>query len=186
MLRVETSIQYARLELTTKVPDVQLDIPKPVIDLNVDPPAVTVEINQPQVHLELAGLYEELGIKRSMTLSRQWADAGRQTALERIAHLAAQGDRLAAIEKGGDIVKEVTAEVKPRDVQLQFDIAPKSMVPVDVTGGVNVHGNRGEVMIGYQPQPVRAQADWGEVTMRLAQKASIEFHVVGDRFSVLG
>lgn len=104
--------------------------------VQIELPSIVLTLDYPRVEMEVTGSYEELGLKRSLTLARERAAESWDMAHRGIGETARLGDRLAAIEQGGDLAKEAGAIAWPQDgQQINVTAAPTRRIPVDVSLG---------------------------------------------------
>lgn len=110
MLTLNISQQPAKMEITTVRADNNLTTTPPRLLLDTE--AATVEIRQPKGELEIdwRPFRASYGIKDSGEFSRDNAARGQQIALETIGRIADEGNRLARIESGQDVVAELATE----------------------------------------------------------------------------
>lgn len=154
-MRLEMTIKWARLAMTTEFPRITLETTRPKVDMESQLPMTELDIDLPHVILDLTGPYEELGLKSSHTLRKEAARKGQETVLRTVEDIARMGDRLAAVEQGGDLIEEVVSRAWPGDQrQLNVGVAPTQRIGVEVKGGLSTNVEPGWVRMNVEMEPV--------------------------------
>jgi len=71
-------------------------------------------------------------------LAREIAQKGRQNALRYIGKVADDGDALAAIENGGNLIPELAKRDSYKTHEFNIDAIPKASPKVSVSGGLEI------------------------------------------------
>lgn len=184
MLTLNISQQYAKISITTTRADMGLTTTRPQLNIETEP--AKVEISQPKGELEIdwEPFEASYGIKTCSQFTRDYADLGRQAALEAIGRIAQEGDRMAKIESGEDPMVAMAAESNtppPPEViwspleppaihytahQPEFNPSP---------GHINFEFIRGTVNMNYQP---------AQVDIRMAQYPSVKMWVTDNSVDI--
>lgn len=187
MLRLRIETQQARLGLDFRLPQVEIERIRRPVEAQSTPPELDIEIDYPRVEIDARAARAEIGLKTTLAIARDLAATGQQAALEGIGRWASEGDELAAVEKGGSVARVAAEAAWPGDKQqINVDVAPKSRVEVDVTGGISIDIDPGRLSLAIVPDRVAVALRPGVVRAYLAQKAAIAISVTGDRYSVIG
>lgn len=187
MLRLNIETQPAKLGLMLRMPQVELDRVGKGMQIDSKPPAIDISIDFPMIEIDDAAPKAEIGLKPTLMIARELAAAGRQAAHDGIARWAREGDELARIESGTDFAAVAAERAWPGDNrQINVDVAPKSRIKVRVHGRLEIEARPGRMELDMEPEKVSVALRPGVVKSYLAQKAAIEIHVVGDRYSVVG
>ncbi|WP_425058506.1 putative protein YviE [Sporomusa carbonis] len=179
MIRLNISQQYAKIEMTTERPFLGIKTTPP--KLNIETQAAKLEIRQPRGELEIDNtpFRASYGLKDHGEFLRDCAELGRQTALDTVARIAQEGDRMAAIETGEDAIVNMAAESNYPPAPeitwahlekpiIRYTAHPPRFTPVE--GHITTHLEWGTVDFDYRP---------GRVNIRMAQYPSIKMWTTG-------
>jgi hypothetical protein len=136
------------------------------------------------VHIDQYQCFAEAGLKNNMDLLREAAQIGKQQAMQYIAKTAADGDRLAAVEKGGTPIADISERDAYPEKEFNIDVIPKSRPQIEVTGSLKVDFQPGGVKFSFEPGQLNVQATRPEVTIYLRQRPSIHFQYVGENVDI--
>lgn len=164
MLKLNISQQYAKLELTSQRAKLNMKTIAPRVEIDTEP--AKVEIRQPMGKLEIdqSPCRASYGIKSPTDFSREIAEEGKRAALEAIARIAQEGQRMASIESKEDAIVAMATETNfppPPQVVLARTASPNirytaSPVEFQVTQGrVNINPQLGSIQTDYQPGTVQ-------------------------------
>ena len=186
MLRLEIRQQQGQIAMQTQSPAIQLTTAP--AKLHMETEAATVEINQPKGKLEIDGtpFRYSIGIKNSSDFSRDFAQEGHSAALEGIGRIAAEGDRMAAIETGEDVIAALAAESIYSEVP---SITWASTSPPDIkyiAAPTQFEPKEGRIHYNNQQGSVDLKLNRGKVNISMAQYPSISIKVVGSRVNLNG
>jgi len=181
MLRLNIEQQPARLELSITNPSLTMHSQAPRLEIETE--AAVVEIRQPRGRLEIDQYpcRASYGLKNLEDRIREWAEAGRQTALETIAKIAQDGDRMARIYTKEDVIVNLAKESTVAE-QLEVGIVP--IAPPIIRYQVNPPEywvTPAESNMQYYPGTVDLQLNRGRVDAAMAQYQSIRFWTTGTR-----
>ena len=178
MLRINISTQPIRLEYTINNAKLNLQSTQPKVQLETTPP--TVEIHQPQGELTIDQYpcRYSIGIKNLADLTRDFADLGRQTAMDAIGRIAQEGDQLARIQIKSNAIADIAANSTVSEVldityariampNIHYQANPVQFNPIE--GKVDLTLQRGTIQGDYQP---------GKVDIRVAQYPRIDISTV--------
>jgi hypothetical protein len=142
---------FAQLGLDIQKPVQQIEQPQAelnmtqvaaIVEIHSAPGILTIDTSEAQANLDLRG---------PLRRTRDFAEFGRQRALEALAQISMEGDRLAAIEyRRSNPIAEIAFE--------ESGIYENTDIIADSTGGDGIE-------INYQPQPVRFEVTLGGVRM---------------------
>lgn len=179
MIRLNIEQQYAKIELSITDPTISLRTQAP--RLEIDTEAAVVEIRQPKGTLEIdqSPCRASYGYKHLDRFTRDLAQEAKQIALEAIGTKAQEGDRMARIESGEDVIIALAVEATTAE-QLEVGIVPieppyiryhPSPPEYQVTPGkVNTNLQRGTVDL---------QLNRGTVQAAMAQYQSVRMWTTG-------
>ena len=109
---------------------------------------VHIEREMPRVIIDQYECFAEAGLKGSADFMKEYAELGKQVVLETIGKIAQEGDAMAQIENGKDMIAELAFEKMFDDEkELIIDCIPKSRPKVDVAGDLRLEWEMGSVEI---------------------------------------
>ncbi|HEY8341515.1 MAG TPA: DUF6470 family protein [Calditerricola sp.] len=110
LARLEIRQTFARLGLETTRPVQEIAQPKPDLGLTQRPARLSIERVPGRLVIDQSQAWAEAGLKDPLTLTRDFAAEGREAALEGIARIAEEGDRLQAIETGENAIAAIAID----------------------------------------------------------------------------
>ncbi|NMA68827.1 MAG: hypothetical protein GX958_05355 [Desulfitobacterium sp.] len=110
MLRLQIQTYTIRLEYQTRNSQLNMKTTLPKVEMERIPPQL--EISQPKgvLTIDNSNYFHSVGRKSITTLIREFAQEGRQAALEAISKIVAKGDRLADLKAPGNTLGELAAD----------------------------------------------------------------------------
>mgnify|MGYP001195799771 CR=1 FL=1 len=176
-LRITTT--PALIGVRTKPARVEMESPKPLLEMERQQPQLNIDTEPVRVYIDQYECYAELGYKNFLDLVRDGAQRGYQRVMEYIAQTAQDGDRLAAIELGGDPIADI-AEERSYDVSEDEPITfPLPQPKFYVTGGISIDYQPGKICFNAIVSPVRYRIIPHKVKIYLRQHPSITIEYVG-------
>jgi len=108
--RIQMSQTYLQIGLNIQKPVQEIEQPKAELNLRQEP--AILDIRQPlgELTIDSTRARQSIGIRTPMEFSDYNANFGKQKAMEAIAKINEDGDRLAAIDKGGNPIADIAAE----------------------------------------------------------------------------
>lgn len=182
-------IPQIRLKQTIAQIGMQITQPKQEIeqkpaDLSITqiPSKLTIDRTPSKLTIDQDQAWSELGFKPTSVLSQEFAEAGKQAAIEAIGEIAQEGDQLAAIEQKADAFIAIATEKgnpPPADFNIAF-IPSHGSVKTDYTptelhinwerGGADIQVNPNKPIHNYTPGKT-------EVYLRQMNQLQIDFVV---------
>lgn len=179
MLRINIDQQPAKLHL--KITDPSITIRTRPARLDIQTEAAVVEIRQPRGILEIdqSPCRASYGFKKLAQQIRDFAQAGKQAALEATAKYAADGDRMARIETGENVIAALAKEsTVPKP--LEVGIVPVARPYIRYRPQpVEYRVIPGKITGQYQPPAINIQLNRGTVNGYMAQYQSIRLWTTG-------
>lgn len=99
--QIQIKQTYAQLGLKTTKPIQEIRQPKAELNLRQEPAVMDIRQAKGQLQIDTSEARENLDLRSSAQRSRDNAEYGLRKAMEAIAQISMEGDRLAAIEKKG-------------------------------------------------------------------------------------
>lgn len=155
--------------------------------LSIDTEAAKLDISQGQGNLEIDmyPLRASYGMKNRTDLTGEFAGLGRETALDTIARIAANGERLANIATKEDAAVNIAVEESvpsKSDVTWAYlekpiiNYTPRKTQTNVVPGKINITVTEGNVQTQYTP---------GRIDMRMLQYPAVHFSTTESKVNLL-
>lgn len=180
-LRITT--QNGFIGINTTPEKMNIDYGKSNYNFQTKNPSIDMQITQPKVKIDQSKPLAEIGLKKVFDFISSNVQKGRQAAFRGIGRIASQGDELARIETGSNVIAS-QAEYNAFDQnkkEANIDFIPKSRPKIDLEKGkVNINLQEGEVDIQSKPQDVDLNLDRGKVEIYLRQKPFIDIEYIGN------
>ncbi len=147
---------------------------------------VNIETEPARVEIDQYQCFAEAGLKNNFDFMKEITDRAKQQALEFVGKTASDGTRLAAIEKGGNPIVDISVRDAWPQHEFGLDTIPKSRPQYTVKGGVKLEPERngegtsngvegnfipGNLNINYRP---------AVVNVYLRQQPSISIRYLGE------
>jgi len=176
-LRITTT--PALIGIRTQPAKVEIHSHQPLLKMKREPPRFDIDTEPVRVHIDQYECFAELGYKNFLDLAQTQAQRGYQRVMEYIAQTAQDGDRLAAIELGGNPIADI-AEERSYDVPEAEPITlPFPKPKFYVTGGVSIDYQPGKIHFNAIVYPVRYRITPHKVEIYMRQYPSIAIEYVG-------
>jgi hypothetical protein len=175
---------YAQLGLNIQKPVQEIRQPKAELNLRQEPAILDIRQARGELQIDTSEARANLDLKSSAQRSRENAEYGHRKALEAIAQISQEGDRLAQIEHKGanpiaDIAFEETVLYQGKEIiaagsivgdgiEMRYDLKPAE---------INIQA-RGKRMDPVIHRPIHNYTP-GKVTGYMRQWNSVQFDVVG-------
>lgn len=99
---------------------------------------MTIETQKPEVMIDQSKCFAEAGIKSNSEFAREAAAHGYKKAMQYISKTASDGDRLAAIQYGGNAMAEIAVRDALKTNEFVLGSMPRSLPEIKVTGNIDV------------------------------------------------
>ncbi|SDF79588.1 DUF6470 family protein [Sporolituus thermophilus] len=184
MLYLNIRSQPALLEMTSYAAALNLKTTPARLEMATE--AARVEIRQPkgELYIDQAPCRASRGIYGVSEFARVNAEEGRRTALETVGRIAAEGDRMAAIETGEDAIVNMATESNfppPPDITWAYVEPP---IIRYTARPVEIDVQSGRVNATYVPGKVEGEYTPGKVDVRVARYPSIKMWVTENKYDV--
>jgi hypothetical protein len=145
------------------------------LEMHQEQAALEIETRRPVLEIDQYRSMAQMGYKKTADVTLELAQRGRQAAMEYIAAKSDEGNRLKAIEKGGNAIREIAMNKAWPQKQRQGGFIP--------IVGPEFHATPGKVML--TPPPVKnpvhigyeAQYIPGELNIQY-QPAKVEIYIM--------
>lgn len=163
------------------------EIQQPRAELNLEQVPAQLEINRTPSRLEIdqSQAWEDAGLKKVSTVSREYADLGKQYALEGIARRAQEVDQIRSIEQGGNPIATIAYEnMNPGRAEINVAFIPSfGSVKIQFTPTqLDLQWTRGGVKLNPELKKPIHEYTPAKVEVYLKQKQSLSIEVVGGMY----
>jgi hypothetical protein len=156
----------------------QWDIRQPKADMEMHTTPLTMEIRSPQGELQIdqSSAWDALGMGSHTTFMNRIYSESKNIALQGIASIVEKGNRLAAIEKGGNPIADFATERAFEPSRMNYlGEASYDNVELDYTAHkVEIDVNPGNVDIQITPHQVEINYTPGKVSIYMQQYPKVE------------
>lgn len=147
---------------------------------------ISLHTELPKVEIDQYECFASAGLKGPIDLTVEAAQLGRSQAMKYIGKVATDGDRLAAIELGGDPIPDIAERDAYPVHEFGLDFIPKARPKITVKGGVWVEpqgiseGINNGVEGEFIPGSIKFNYAATKINIYLKQRASIKFSYKGE------
>ncbi|WP_371362987.1 putative protein YviE [Sporomusa rhizae] len=184
MLTLNISQQYAKISISTTRAEMNLSTTRPQLSMENEP--AKVEISQPKGELDIDWdpFRASYGIKTCSQVSRDYAELGRQAALEGIGRIAEEGNRMAKIESKEDPMVAMAAEsTLPPEPEITWSwLEPPSIRYT--AHPVKFKPSPGHLTVKFTPGTVDMNYKPANVDIRMAQYPSVKMWVTDNSVDI--
>jgi hypothetical protein len=160
-----------------------IDYGKSNFNIQTKNPEIDINITQPKVKIDQSKPLAEMGLNDIFGFIKNNVNKGRQAALNGIGKIASQGNELARIEAGGNVISRQAQynAFEQYKKEVNIDFVPKSRPEIDLNEGkVDINLKRGDVSIQSKPQDVNLNYSVGKAEIFLRQKPFIDIEYIGN------
>ncbi len=136
------------------------------LEMHQEQAALEIETRRPVLEIDQYRSMAQMGYKKTADVTLELAQRGRQAAMEYIAAKSDEGNRLKAIEKGGNAIREIAMNKAWPQKQRQGGFTP--------IVGPDFHATPGEVII--TPPPVENPTHIGYEAEYIPGELNIQFN----------
>lgn len=183
MLRLQMSSKMVRLGMNSTQPTTSYSIRKPKLNLQIKKPEISIRTTKPRVLIDQTEAFADVGLKKPLRLSKDFAAESRRLMLHGIAKSANQGDELTNIHQVSD--DTIIADQAEYNAYGQFvyewnyDYIPKNGPRFSpLRGEININLNKGQVNGDFQKGSVETTLNRGKVDIYLRQRNQLNINVV--------
>lgn len=182
--RLEIHHTFAELGFTTK--QARIEIRQPHGELSIRQPHAQMKMTKTGGNLTIdqSEAFADANVKHIFRLNKEWVDKAKRKALQSLAEVAAEGNRLMKIENypKTTIIPQIAREKSnppPKDVNI--DWIPSSLDKVKFhyePAKIHIHVQEGKVSIKGKPRQPEITYHRGDFQIYLKQKAQMNIQVV--------
>lgn len=179
MLRLQMESQPLRYEMIVQSPKLLLETQQAQLQIETEPATVEISGAKGSLTIDHTPWRYSLGIKNNFDFVKDAATAGRQSAMNAIARLAQDGQRMAAIENGGNAISEMAKDTLLPPLA---NLTMTSLEPPDINYDlqpVQYNPQPGKVRYNVIPGSVINTTQPGSVDMQITQYPSLRMWTTG-------
>lgn len=156
----------------------QLDIkqPKATLEITTEPSKLEIHSEKGVLYIDSSKAWDALGLGSSLeTMSRIYSKA-RDVALQGIAKIVENGNRLAAIQNGGNAIAEIAKEKGDEFFEFEF-LGDASMNNVELhyePGKLDIQFKEGKVNVNTHPNPPEINYIRGKLDIYMIQYPKVD------------
>lgn len=157
----------------------QMETQNAKLELHQKPAKLSITSEKPKVLIDQYECFAEEGLKSTGDLLKEAAQLGYQQAMDFIGKTAADGNILAAIENGGNPIKDIAVRDSSPEKSFGMVCMPRSRPKIDVTGSLDMQwdwdqkGARNGVEMEYTPGNVNINFVPGKINISVLQYPSV-------------
>lgn len=175
--------QAAKISINTTKGSFHMQQPKGKLNIETTYPKMQIDRKLPRVIIDQYQCFAEAGLKNIFDLTREYAQMGKQKALEAIANINQEGDRTADICSGiPEAIPEIAqSKIGSDEKEFNIDTIPKSRPRIDVEGHLNIAWEIGGTNINYIAQKPIINIEKNNVEIYLRQKPKLDIRYIDER-----
>ncbi|OCT13151.1 hypothetical protein A8709_20620 [Paenibacillus pectinilyticus] len=173
---IRLDIQPAKMGIDIQRGQWDIRQPQPTMEMHTTPTTIEMSSPQGEIHIDQSRAWDALGIGSNITFMNRIYSQSKDIALQGIASIVAKGNRLAAIEKGGNPIADMAAEraFEPSSMNYLGE-ASYDNVDLDYTPHkVEIEVNPGHVSIEVTPHFPEISYTPGKVSFYVQQYPKAE------------
>lgn len=143
--RIQIQQGYSQIGLQTTKGQQSIEQPRPSLNINRQPGVLTMDHTMPRLEIDSRKAWSALGKPRMEEMMDRIAQSSHQIAMQNIANIARDGDRMMAIQEGGNVFAQLARENVFKD-RPRVEIAGEPGYD-----NVDISFTSGEVQTSYTP-----------------------------------
>ncbi|MGE7825181.1 DUF6470 family protein [Paenibacillus sp. NPDC093718] len=182
--RIQIQQGYSQIGLQTTKGQQSIEQPRPSLNMNQQPGVLKMDRTMPSLMIDSRKAWSALGKARIEEMTDRIAQSSLQISMQNIAEIARDGDRMMAIQQGGNVFAEIARDNVFKDRPRVEVTGEPGYDHVDITfipGQVNTTYIPGGVT--FNPETHKPVMDYqlGKVNTYLTQKNYMNISVIGNQ-----
>jgi hypothetical protein len=181
-MAIEINQTFAKIGIETSKSNLEINQKNATITTKQIRSNIHIKSELPKVTIDQYECFASSGLKNIFDLSKEFAQKGRQKALESISKNVSEGRQLAAIENGGNAIAEIAKRSMIKERQFGMVTMPSVAPQIDVTGSLEISFD--DVGTGVEVDSTSASFgidyEMAKVKTYLRQKPSIDIKYLGN------
>lgn len=184
---IRISQSYAQIGIERSPGGLDIQTRSAQLELRQKHAKINLHAELPKVKIDQYECFASAGLKNCLDRSREIAQRTYRQVMEFIGKTAEDGNRLAAIEKGGNPIAEIAVRDAYPEHEFGLDFLPKAAPKIEVTGNLqidperNSEGTHNGVEGTFTPGEVNIRYTPDKISIYLKQYGSINFEYTGNR-----
>lgn len=155
------------------------------IDTHTEQATLEMHTEQIQIRIDQQQCFNESGLMSPSAFSEDVSQQGKQAVYEGISRRAAEGNQMAAIEKGNDAIANIAFDNSFHIADFNITFMPKSKPEIDFVGGnIDIKVNEGSVEMKVKINRPDIEFEPGSIEIFLKQKPDISIKYIGENVDV--
>lgn len=173
---IRLDIQSAKIGIDIQRGQWDIRQPQPTVEMHTTPTKIEMRSAQGELHIDQSKAWDALGIGSNVTFMNRIYSESKDIALQGIARIVENGNRMAAIEKKGNPIADIAAEQAFEPSEMNYlGEASYDNVDLDYTQHqVEYDVNPGSVSIQITPHKPEISYTPGKVSIYLQQYPKVE------------
>lgn len=174
--QIQIRQQNARLGIDADIGKLDIKQPRATFEMTTELPKLEIHSEQGKLYIDSSKAWDALGHGPALeTMSKIYSRA-HEVALQGIAKIVEDGNRLAAIQDGGNAIAEIAKERGAEFFEFEF-MGDASMDNVDVhyePGKLDIQVKEGKVNLDTHPNPPEINYTRGKLDIYMMQYPKVE------------
>jgi hypothetical protein len=167
----------ARLGIDADLGTQSIRQPRPTYEMEHQRPQQSIEQPKGELTIDQSKAWDALGLGGTMEMMLRIFGQGREIALQTVARIAEEGDRLAAVHTGEDAIAANASDIRLTFGEYQY-AGPASYDNVDlryVAQKPRIEAQDGKVHVNARVNPVEYEYHRGKLDIYMQQYNKVEF-----------
>ncbi|WP_432354585.1 DUF6470 family protein [Sporosarcina sp. A2] len=175
--QIQVQTTPGKLGLTIDKPVQQIEQPKATMEQQQPAAILEISTTPSQLSIDTTAVREDIDQKSSFRRTEEYAQLGRQAAMDGVGRRASEGQQLLKIENGGNVIADLAKQngtPPPAPLGIRF-IGDRSKIQMSFTPGkANIHATPQKPILNVQVnKPIHTYTP-GKVTANMEQYPSIQ------------
>lgn len=175
--QIQIRQQYAKLGIEAGRGQQQLQQPRPGMEIETTPTRMEVTSRGPELRIDQSRAWDALGRGGNLEVMSRIYSQARQVAMEGIARIAQNGDRMAAIHQSFDVIADIAQEQAFRPLPDMNVVGYASFDNVDIhytAHKPDIQWTDGQVDIRARVNPPIHQYERGKLDIYMIQYGKVD------------
>lgn len=151
------------------------------LEIKTTPSKMNIVKDKLEIRIDQTQCFAEAGLKTNTMLMDEYADLGRQYAMEGIARIAEEGNQL-AMPNNTNAIANIAANKTNKVLDFNIKFIPESKPIIDFVGGdLKINWDIGKVDMKYTPQKPKIEYVPGELDIYVEQYPSIKIDFIDEK-----
>jgi hypothetical protein len=170
----------ALIGIDTRPAKIEIDSQLPKVEMKQQKAQLDIDTELPRVYIDQYECFAQLGYKNSLDVAWEQAQKAYERVMGYIAETAREGDRLAAIELGGNPVVDIAEEKSYWQPAPEPFMLPLPRPRFKVVGGISIQYQPGKIHFNAIIHPVRFNVTPHKVEIYMRQYPDISIEYTGN------